>query len=299
MERELEPFEVVDVSSWVPAGHEVRGKRVKVWVEDPEGNRWLRKEPLKQPAKPNEPAIETFALRLARAAGLRAPESFACEWEGVSGRERGLVVRSFAERGDEMQDGAGVLKGEIDGYDPEVHEGHTVGRVRAALKAIEKKQGAEDLRARFMDTVLFDAWIGNGDRHPENWGTILRSGGQTELTPLFDIAACLGVELADGCHLLDPVGRTGWRLYRYVVGCPSGFGNGAMLIGQEGVVDQIRKWPGFQGRAKELLMRFERLWDGPVWRYFDTVPSSWFSDERRILAKELLGHRLAWLRSKV
>jgi len=295
----LDPFEIVDVSSWAPVGPEVRSKRVKVWVDDPDGNRWLRTEPLTQPPKPNEPAIEAFALRLARAAGLRAPESYSCEWEDGGSRLRGLVVRSFTERGDQMQDGAGIVKGTIDGYDPADKAGHTIARVRVALKALEKRPGAQGLRAAFMDTVFFDAWIGNGDRHPENWGIIRRSGGGVEFTPLFDMAACLGVELVDGCLLLDPINRTGERLGRYVGDCPSGFGNGKDLIGQSEVVEQIRRWQGWRERAKELLVRFERLWDGPIWRYFDTVPPSWFSDERRILAKELLGHRLAWLRSKV
>jgi hypothetical protein len=45
--------------------------------------------------------------------------------------------------------------------------------------------------------LLFDAWIGNGDRHSANWG-VARKLESERLAPLFDPASCLGVELQPG-----------------------------------------------------------------------------------------------------
>ena len=49
---------------------------------------------------------------------------------------------------------------------------------------------------------MLDAWIGNGDRHHENWGFVIPlTGGTPNLAPTYDHAACLGRELLDSKRL--------------------------------------------------------------------------------------------------
>lgn len=150
-----------------------------------------------------------------------------------------------------------------------------------------------------MRMVLFDAWIGNGDRHPANWGIIRSFSGSETLAPIYDTAACLGVELHDAAPLLQTQQRCDVRLEKYIEGCPSGFGNGRELIGQAVVLEAMRRWQGWAIVANEMLDRFERLWDGPLWGYLASIPQDWLPDQRRLLLKELLGVRLAWLRGRV
>jgi hypothetical protein len=48
--------------------------------------------------------------------------------------------------------------------------------------------------------IVFDALIGNTDRHPENWGIIWRgygSGARCRLSPAYDNGTSLGYEFAD------------------------------------------------------------------------------------------------------
>lgn len=298
MSLELEKFDVVDVSAWGVLAGEPGGKRSKVWLQSPDGGEWLRKGALERPPRPSEPAIEVTALRLARAAGLPAPAIHGCTWVENGVVRHGSIVESFVVGGLKLQEGRELLGGFHPGYDPEFKPGHTLRLVKPALKCHERRTKAT-LRPSFIDMLLFDGWIGNGDRHPSNWG-ILRSGdGTVAFAPLFDMAACLGSELAEDHPLLDSRGRTDSRLREYVGACPSGFGDGKDLIGQAAVLTSVRRWDGFRERSDRLLTIFEGLWDGPVWRYFETIPREWLSDQRRMLAKELLGHRLAWLRAQI
>lgn len=298
MPTTIDPFEIRDVTHWLPAAPESRGKREKLWVVDPEGNRWLRKLALVSPPRPFEPMVEATTLRLARAAGLQAPESHPCEWVEQDERRQGIVIRSFTHTIGELSEGAEVLKGADPAYDPGNKAAHTIGRVKEALKRQERRsKGA--FREAFMEMLLFDAWVGNGDRHPANWGIIRTRTGAESLAPIYDTAACLGVELSGSDSLLNSAQRTDVRLARYITGCPSGFGNGKVLIGQEDVLASVRRWSGWAGVTKGLLERFDRLWDGPLWSYLGTIPTDWLPDERRLLMKELLGMRLAWLRGRV
>ncbi|NEP77182.1 MAG: HipA-like protein [Okeania sp. SIO3B3] len=56
-------------------------------------------------------------------------------------------------------------------------------------------KGIETVIETFIGYLLLDAWIGNTDRHHENWGFIMNNS--VSLTPTFDHASSLGRELLD------------------------------------------------------------------------------------------------------
>lgn len=49
----------------------------------------------------------------------------------------------------------------------------------------------------FIGYLMLDAWIGNCDRHNENWGVIIKKDRTVQLAPTFDHASSLGRELTD------------------------------------------------------------------------------------------------------
>ncbi len=98
---------------WSVVAEESRGKRTKVWVRDPEGRRWLRKE--HHESRPFEPAIEALALRLARAVGVPAPVSHVSRWIDATGYERrGLLVELFLQDDETLSLGSAELASEGD-----------------------------------------------------------------------------------------------------------------------------------------------------------------------------------------
>jgi len=68
---------------------------------------------------------------------------------------------------------------------------HTLANIHDALLAITE---SEQETARIFDLLLFDCWIGNTDRHHENWGLIVREGAPERvysLAPAFDHGTAL------------------------------------------------------------------------------------------------------------
>jgi hypothetical protein len=283
----MEPWLELDVGDWVVEHQEMRGKRPKYWARDGGGARWLRKEP--RETRPTEPAIETSMLRVARAIGLPAPESAACVWRDPAGTERrGIVVRLFLDDQEELSLGSVELSSAKQDYDPQNHNLHTLARVEEALRELERT-GPTSLVTPFLEMLAFDAWIGNGDRHQENWGVLRKGGVITRLAPMFDPAACLGVELQPGAHDLAKL-----NLARYIGNCPSGFGDGTRLIKMPEVLQILEGWPEWKRVLRTSVARFESAMD-TVEQVIGQIPHEWLPAERAAFACRLLRVRLEML----
>ena len=141
--------------------------------------------------------------------------------------------------------------------------------------------------------LAFDAWVGNGDRHPGNWGVLMQSSGIIRLAPMYDPAACLGAELTDGKDLLAPARRTVELLGRYAARCGSGFGDGRRLIRMSQVIEGLRSWPAWEAHAASWIDAFSQ--SNPA-ALFARVPDEWLPPARRSLALDLLDVRLKGLR---
>src|SRR5580698_2760184 len=191
----MDPWEEVDATSWPVAYQEPRGNRIKFWVQAPDGTLWLRKEP--RASRPAELTIEALVLRLAREVGVDACQSLACTWTtGSSDHRRGILVKIFLEGDEELSSGMVELATDAS-YDPEQRRLHTLSRVRSALERLTAL-AARPLLEPFVRMLAFDAWVGNSDRHQENWGVLRIASKPRRLAPMFDPAACLGAELAEG-----------------------------------------------------------------------------------------------------
>ncbi len=289
----IEPWVELDVSDWLVVATNPIGTRPKDWVASADGTRWLRKSPRKQqegrPApRDAELAIEAIALRLARAAGLDAPESAVACWQEEDGSPaRGIVVKSFLQGSEELALGNQLLTGD---YDPERYEMHTLARVRDALGRHEATEGA--LLTPFARILAFDAWVGNGDRHQENWGIIRAPGTDVRLAPLFDPAACLGSQVGANDKKLQAPTQVPDR---YVECCPSGFGDGAEVLKQPAVIKEAREWQEWKNCIGSWLASFASV-EVEVDALLQEVPPAWLSAERKQFARTLLSVRLDWLR---
>lgn len=295
----------VDVTYWADYANESRGhRRPKIWVKDPSGEIWLRKEPPPpDPSRPttarrSEPAVEVFALELSKRAGIDAAEARPATWLG----QRGVVSRRFHDADEQHHPGAELLGlPEESASTPEsrqrrdaAYAAATLDRVRDQLRELEDKHGVS-LIAPFARVLAFDAWLGNGDRHSGNWAIVSSPRGW-RLAPMYDPAACLGVELTDERRELT--GTTDEVVRRYAERCGSGFGGGA--DGRPGIsmvelTQKLAKWPEWDATISELLPIFVDLTQKAE-MLLTEIPDSWLSAERKRFAARLLAHRVTLLR---
>lgn len=84
---------------------------------------------------------------------------------------------------------------------------YTYDGILRMLEEKSKLKGSEfpDFKEKFWLMFLFDAILGNIDRHRVNWGFV-KKGSKTKLAPIFD----------NGCSLFPNVDLTGWKDYQYV-----------------------------------------------------------------------------------
>lgn len=270
--------------------------------EDPDGNEWLRKEPLSPPpadkpqhtARRTEPAIEIFALELAKRIGIETSMARPATW----GDRRGVVSRRFHKSDEEHHPGGELLSLATEsGSSPEAKRRRdkgrasaTVERVRTKLEDLEHAHGVP-LLAPLSRILVFDAWIGNGDRHAGNWAVITGPRG-ARFAPMFDPAACLGVEMTD--ESVDLVLSSDERVERYIDKCGSGFGGG-LPDGRTGLpmreaLRLLAAWPGWYEAISELKPRVRSvLADVPG--ILDEIPDDWLPPPRKQFAARVLERR--------
>lgn len=306
-------WQVLDLAEWTVAADELRGVRKKRWMRAPAGlddvsasSKWLVKFP--RARSPYEPATEVFALELARQVGIDAATGRLAVSPGPHGAVQAIAVRSFVPETAAPEDepvkptsalslGHTLLKSVDQTYSASNHEGHTLTRVRSVL-ATRTKDPEASLRS-FVSVLLFDAWVGNSDRHQANWGVLQSRSGELGLAPMYDPASCLGVELQAGHALLDPHAPD-TAIDNYVTNCPSGFGNDSHLLPMRDVVSELlRTWPEAASASMAWLVRYEVARRDIVPEILATAPESFWPAARRDLAARILDRRLDWLKAAV
>jgi hypothetical protein len=199
------PYEVYVVPEDASDRNEPMGSRPKGWFER-DGQRWLFKAT--RPGQ-GEDWAEVLASDLAEALGLPHADYQLARFGG----ERGVVSPTFHPEGFDLVHGNELLQRLDPTYPQDGRrfirtQKHTIARVASALESIgaelpmdwDPPAGITTAAQVFAGYLLLDAWIGNTDRHHENWAVLLRrSDRSVHLVPTFDHAASLGA------HELDDV----------------------------------------------------------------------------------------------
>lgn len=94
-------------------------------------------------------------------------------------------------------------------FDNEMGTQHNLHDLAIITRTIKQTQVLKTNRAKWLsEMVVFDALIGNTDRHQENWGFIFFEDESVEISPLFDNGTSLGHE-----RFIDKV--CGWGDQRF------------------------------------------------------------------------------------
>jgi len=201
-----DPFSILEVTSEMRSDIEQLGSKPKFWFKHQEEN-WLFKE-----ARENtgEDWAEKVASEIASQLGLPTHHTELAVWEG----KRGCAVKSFITSNQSvLVHGNELLGGLIADYEKEKEWGqadHTFENIVSVLEKLFSTDKARRAAAsRMVGYLVFDALVGNTDRHHQNWGVLLERRDQPgqqanfslQLAPTFDHASSLGRELTDEARL--------------------------------------------------------------------------------------------------
>jgi len=191
-----EKFTVEEVKSEWERESEDMGSKRKFWYSSPTAGKWLFKFPR---GSSGEHWAEKAAAEVATVLGIDHAIVELATFEG----RRGSTTKSFAsvDAGQILIHGNQLLELEVQGYDPSktFHQSsHTLKNIWRVFDTV--LQDSENAKHRFADYLVFDAIIGNTDRHHENWGILFHVAENkvsVDLAPTYDHASSLGRELSD------------------------------------------------------------------------------------------------------
>ncbi len=267
------------------------GSKQKFWYRKPNSEiQWLFKYPH---ANTGEHWAEKVAAGVAGCFGISRPEVRLAVCEN----ERGSVAKSFVGDNEELFHGNQVLAGQLDLYDPSCRfdqKRHTIKNVFHALglifKACEDGQNAKRLMANYL---VFDALIGNTDRHHENWGILTETQGDNQygsLAPSFDHASSLGRELTDERreHLLNEK-----RVGRYSEKARGGIFWADTDTHAVSPLELVRRGFGeYPDLFRSAILKLGKLDDRRLKPYISRVPDDWMSATAKRFAQELMLYNL-------
>ena len=200
-----------DVASWeVDAEFGVfpQGARAKdaVFAPDPQPepviipkHRYLFKR--SRHCYPDQFWAEVVAYRIGCLLGVEVPPAFAA-WNSNTGTCAALIEWFYADGQETFMWGGEFLQKMRPEFDRERGSLHNVKDNTWLMRAMATtKLFHTDWRQWWVDALLFDALIGNTDRHQDNWGFVFRPDC-FRLSPLFDNGTSLGHE-----RLIDKVER--------------------------------------------------------------------------------------------
>ncbi|MFK4429597.1 HIRAN domain-containing protein [Bacillus sp. RC54] len=178
-------YPIVDVNSWevVEEMGPGVGDRQKEWIRDPETKR------IAMFKIPREGRGEHWAEKLC--SEIARVIDFPCAEVELATRAGKVGCLSYyfvnKEGGFSHYDGGKFFPFD---YDEETNLGYNIQLIYEVLSPYS-------LFEEFLFIVVFDALVGNGDRHQDNWG-ITRHDKREDIfiSPLYDNSACLGREVS-------------------------------------------------------------------------------------------------------
>ncbi|WP_461169777.1 HipA domain-containing protein [Arthrobacter sp. Z1-15] len=194
-ERQAHMADLLNLDDWDWADEEPSGETDKQWLREPaSGSRWLFK-PNKPDRSQDEASSEYAAGQIARLFNVPAATVSLGLRNGILGCIS-LNVVSAETHG--LVDAATFLSAMEEDFDPRDRQsrGHNQENIVRLLRELDPPAASfpgVTATEIFADYLLFDAFIGNTDRHSKNWAIETRLDGPELLAPTFDHATSLGI----------------------------------------------------------------------------------------------------------
>ncbi|WP_047153292.1 HipA domain-containing protein [Aneurinibacillus tyrosinisolvens] len=176
-------YDIIDVSQWERDVNTGKGTKEKRMLVQPHSRRLVM---FKEPAEGSGDVwSEKIASEIGKACGFNVHEVEI----GVANGVYGALAYWFLGRGDELLEGVDLIKEEGHEFDEWKRTGYNLQLIQGVLT-----NHIEDPVEKFLEIVVFDALIGNTDRHSQNWGVVKLADGTKVLAPAYDNSSSLGRE---------------------------------------------------------------------------------------------------------
>lgn len=282
---------------------ETMGSKSKFWFEHEKLGRCLYKQVLHTP---DEDWAEKVAAELCELLELpHAVYELAETWKG----DRGVVSLYFLPEKGTLDHGNEILSRFVPNYPAsgtyKVSQ-HTIDTVLGVIEgetvnlplSWTAPSGIKAAVEVFVGYLLLDAWIGNGDRHHENWGFVRNKVASTavetlHLAPTYDHASSLGRDLSDDQ-------RRKRSIEAYVNKCSSAFYSSVSdrkPLKTFDVFHQVREY--YPEAADVWLERLKSVSKANILGVFSRIPSTRISSIAADFAQKILEinqHKLLNLR---
>lgn len=302
-------YDVYQVDYTAAILHEQMGTKEKFWYR--EGSPFDAKTLFKA-GRPNtgENWAEVISAQIATAIKLPSAEyQFAeCRIQDkiVKGTITPTLIKESTSRmihGNELLARYSETAKEATLYDPDTRKHHTLTRAIAYLSEdfllppidCITSDARKDALDFFLGYLVFDALIGNQDRHAENWAIIRRADDIYHLCPTYDHGSSLGRNETDDSrlHKLTTRDKNG-NIEAYCKRAASGFfpqsgtGKSIKLIECVEIAARIREHAFFEWQ--ELIG--QTVSDSLLQSIIDPIPQDIMSDISKRFTKEYIKHNL-------
>ncbi|WP_010597592.1 HipA domain-containing protein [Rickettsiella massiliensis] len=194
----------VDVSGWDGPTNPVgtRVNRNLFSPEDLQGSSFLQKNHyycFKQSIKryPEEFWMEIFAYLLGKDIGIKVPPTFVA-FNRLSGKCGALSEFFYKEGSEDFHKGGDYFNNHLEKFDRKKGTQHNINTLFEIFDNLVKNEKLEDRNWKeyWSEVFLFDALIGNTDRHQDNWGIIEnKESFKKTIAPVFDNGTSMGREI--------------------------------------------------------------------------------------------------------
>lgn len=239
---------------------------------------------------------EIIAYRVGCFLGLPVPPAFVA-FNSRTGHSAALIEWFYSDGKEAFILGGDLLQNIQDDFDRKYGQQHNIHHITVLMRMLSKaKLLKENWREWWISALIFDALIGNTDRHQDNWGIIV-SNGSVVLSPLFDNGTSLG-------HELFPVKTQSWDDQRYEKYLNNGKHhvkwslNEPYINGHKALLEKIfEEWPETKDLACNLLnFNFNHLSDN-LMELLNLNAQIPLTHERMSLVLSLLNRRHMFLKS--
>ncbi len=289
-------FTIIEVQSDAPESLEETGTKEKFWFTYAEEKRLY----LYKKSRPNtgEDWAEKIASELCNLLALpHAKYELATFYNSDSGeRECGTISPSFLPDKGSLVLGNEILAPLVPDYPKtksfKVSE-HTLKNIFTALTNTNVNlpfdwtppNGINTAVETFVGYLLLDAWIGNSDRHHENWAFI-RCHNKIYLAPTYDHASSMGREMLDCKRLLKLNNET---VQKYAEKCTSAIYDSVEDKKPLKTFDVFCKaQQRYPGAANLWLEKLSRVSRDDISELFKRIPSERISSTAIDFAQKIL-----------